>query len=315
VKIGKLFHLTMLVDDLGATEQFFNGVFAPLCIMRSYSAHWHRHAAMYVIGETCIEPMHVLPPEPGGTGTSWYRFMAQHGPRIHNLAFHCDDLAALDKRLGAAGIRTTDGGTGGGTLFAHPKDTPGMVEFYTPAEPGFLTMDPRLRPHWEGFSRDYWPNQHPLRLLRLSHITILVNDVDKACDFYGTVLDGTVLPPQRSRLEGVESRHVLVGEDTVVELAHPIDTGSALGRELATVGEGAIGATFLVRDLDRALAYLQGHPDSGGGQPILETGAHDIVLDRTKTWGVEFRFTDEGLVGDPATRSSRWSPVGPRARC
>ncbi len=299
MKIGKLFHLTMLVDDLGATERFFNGVFSPLCIMRGYSAHWHRHAAVYLIGETSIEPMHVLPPEPGGTATSWYRFMEQHGPRIHNLAFYCDDLAALEERLRAAGVRTTDGGTAGNTLFAHPKDTPGMVEFHTPGDPGFLNMDPRLRPHWEGFARDYWPNQHPLRLLRMSHVTILVDDVEAAAAFYGTVLGGTPLPAQPSRIDGVESRHVLVGDDTVVELARPLDPSSPLGAELAAVGQGAIGATFLVRDLDRALTHLKGHPDAGGGRPVAEVGPHDVVLDRSQTWGVEFRFTDEGLLGDP----------------
>ena len=53
-RIGKLFHLTPLVDDLAPAEYFFNSVFAPLCMMRNYSSHWHRHAAIYIIGETSI---------------------------------------------------------------------------------------------------------------------------------------------------------------------------------------------------------------------------------------------------------------------
>lgn len=299
MKIGKLFHLTMLVEDLAPVERFFNAVFSPMCIMRSYSSHWHRHAAVYVIAETCIEPMHVLPPESGGTATSWYRFMAAHGPRVHNLAFYVDDIPALAERLTAAGVRTTDGGTGGGTLFAHPKDTPGMVEFYTPADPGFLTMDPRLRSAWKPFADDYWPRQHRLGLVRTSHITILVEDLDRAVDFYGGVLDGTNLPAQSSRLDGVTSRYVLVGDDTVVELARPDDMSSPLGRELAQVGEGAVAVTFLVNDLDRASTFLAGHPDAGGGEAIAHVGPHDVVLDRAQTWGLEFRFTDEALVGDP----------------
>ena len=64
-RIGKLFHLTPLVDDLAPAEYFFNSLFSPLCMMRNYAELWHRHAAIYVIGETSIEPMHCLPREPG----------------------------------------------------------------------------------------------------------------------------------------------------------------------------------------------------------------------------------------------------------
>ena len=64
-RIGKLFHLTPLVDDLGDAEYFFNSVFSPLCMMRNYSEHWHRHAAIYIIAETSIEPMHCLGPRAG----------------------------------------------------------------------------------------------------------------------------------------------------------------------------------------------------------------------------------------------------------
>lgn len=293
MKLGKLFHLTMLVDDLAGPELFFNSVFSPLCMMRGYSSHWHRHAAIYIIGETSIEPMHVLPPEPGQVGTSWYRFMDRHGPRIHNLAFYVDDLDELGQRLTAAGIRTTDGG--GGALFAHPKDTPGMVEFHTPSTPGFASMDPRFSTGWQGFRDDYWPRRHGLGLQRTSHVTILVRDVGQATDFYAGVLDGTCLPAQRSRIDGVDSEFVLLGEDTVVELARPRDDSSSLGRELAAVGEGPIGVTFLVADIDQAAAHLE----RAEAAPVAEVSDRDIVLDRSQTWGVEWRFTDEILVDDP----------------
>ena len=43
MRIGKLFHLTPLVDSLPDAEFFFNSLFSPLCMMRNYSSHWHRH--------------------------------------------------------------------------------------------------------------------------------------------------------------------------------------------------------------------------------------------------------------------------------
>ena len=98
-RIGKLFHLTPLVDDLADAEFFFDSVFSPLCIMRNYSPHWHRDAAIYVIAETSIEPMQRYRPRDGEAGTSWFRYLDRFGPHVHNIAFYVDDAPALDRRL------------------------------------------------------------------------------------------------------------------------------------------------------------------------------------------------------------------------
>ena len=45
----------LTLDSIGDAELFFNSVFAPVCMMRGYSEHWHRHGAIYVIAETSIE--------------------------------------------------------------------------------------------------------------------------------------------------------------------------------------------------------------------------------------------------------------------
>ena len=66
-RIGKLFHLTPLVDSFADAEYFFTSLFAPMAIMRNYAEHWHRHGAIYVIADTAIEPMQPLPPRPGGS--------------------------------------------------------------------------------------------------------------------------------------------------------------------------------------------------------------------------------------------------------
>ncbi len=94
-RIGKLFHLTPLVDSIGDAEFFFNSVFSPLCMLRNYSPHWHRHGAVYVIAETTIEPMQPLPPPDGEEGTSWFRYMEKYGPHVHNMAFYVDNAPAL----------------------------------------------------------------------------------------------------------------------------------------------------------------------------------------------------------------------------
>ena len=108
----------------------------------------------------------------------------------------------------------------------------------------------------DAFRRDYWPH-HPLSLERMSHVTLLVHDVDAATAFYRDVLDGVVLPETAATLEGTEASYLLVGEDTVVELARPRDATSELAGELQQVGQGAVAATFKVRDLAAAEEHLR----------------------------------------------------------
>jgi catechol 2,3-dioxygenase-like lactoylglutathione lyase family enzyme len=292
VRIGKLFHLTLLVDDYDGPERFFNGIFSPLCIMRGYSSFWHRDGGIYIIAETSIEPMHVYPPREGEQGTSWYRFMERYGPRVHNLAFYVDDYKELARRLEAAGVRTTMAGTDS-TVFAHPKDTPGMLEFQQPSDSRM--RDPRFTAVWDDFRREFWPNTS-LGLERMSHVTVLVHDLDKATSFFTNVLDATTLDETRATIDASDVRYVLVGDDTVLELSQPLDEGSAAGRELAEVGQGAVGVTFKVRDVPAAESWLQLWE-----APVARVEPTQIVLDRARTWGVEYRFTTEPLAGDPRT--------------
>jgi catechol 2,3-dioxygenase-like lactoylglutathione lyase family enzyme len=292
-RIGKLFHLTPLVDSLADAEYFFNATFSPLCMMRNYSSHWHRHAAIFVIAETSIEPMHCLPPEPGNEATSWFRYADKFGPRVHNMAFYVDDLDDLAQRLEAAGVRITDADSGN-TVFCHPKDTPGMLEFH-PAEGLWEGMDPRLRPEWPAFRDAYWARNHPLGLQRLSHITVVVDDLPAAEKFYVDVLDAVALPDQDATVPGGASRYVLVGEDTVVELLAPGDADSSHARDLARVGPSVTGVTFTVRDVAATAEFLSLRlPEF-----VADISDHAVRLHLAKTWGCEYRFTDRVLTGDP----------------
>jgi catechol 2,3-dioxygenase-like lactoylglutathione lyase family enzyme len=291
-RIGKLFHLTPLVDSLPDAEYFFNTVFSPLCMMRNYSSHWHRHAAIYIIGETSIEPMHCLPPEPGDEATSWYRYAERFGPRVHNMAFYVDDLDDLAERLQAAGVRITDAGSGT-TVFCHPKDTPGMLEFHPASGGSWEQIDPRFRPEWDSFRRGYWAH-HPIGALRMSHITVVTGDLDAAEQLYVDVLDARPLPEQAATVAGATSRHYLVGEDTVVEMMDPSGTESIAARDLARVGPSVTGVTFTVRDLAAAAEWM-GNFET----PIAEVTEAEIRLDVERTWGCEYRFTERVLTGDP----------------
>ncbi len=91
-----------------------------------------------------------------------------------------------------------------------------------------------------------------------------------------------------------DASFVMVGEDTVLELVHPRDSSSIAARELDTVGQCVIGVTFKVRDIEQASEHLTRQT-----APVLTVSEHEIVLDRTRTWNTDYRFTDVGLAGDP----------------
>jgi catechol 2,3-dioxygenase-like lactoylglutathione lyase family enzyme len=239
--------------------------------------------------------MEPLPPPPGEAGTSWFRYMDKHGPHVHNIAFYVENAPALAARLAEAGVRTTDGGTTNSTVFAHPKDTPAMLEFYDPGNPADAILnDPRFSPHWAPLRDDFWPRRHQLGLERLSHITVVVRDLDAARAFYVDVLDSVPLDDQASSVADADASFVRVGEDTVLELVHPRDPSSIAARELDSVGQCVLGVTFKVGDIERASEHLTRQE-----APVLTVSEHEILLDRKRTWNTDYRFTDVGLVGDP----------------
>jgi len=292
VRIGKLFHLTPLVDDLNAAEFFFVGLFSPLCVYRDYSLHWHRDASILTIADTVIEPMQPYPPATGQKGTSWYRYIEKFGPRVHNLAFYVEDAPALAQRLTDAGIAITDGGVPS-NIFTYPRSTAPMLEFYEPGE--HRPTDPRFAPHWPAFCDEFWTNGHPLGLRRLSHVTVVVADHHATARFYVHVLDSVKLPAQSSSVIGAEATFVMIGEDTVVELAQPVANECPIRSDLETVGECVTGATFTVQDIEAVVRRL------GLAQrlPSWTRMARRIDFDRAATWNCQYTLVEDSLVGDP----------------
>ena len=56
-KIGKLFHLTHVVDDLGAVDKWYDDIFAVTRFYRGYEPQAGRDASLIAIGDVVMEPM------------------------------------------------------------------------------------------------------------------------------------------------------------------------------------------------------------------------------------------------------------------
>lgn len=292
--IGKSFHLTLLVDDLGAADAFFSTLFAPHCFYRGYAPlPLHRTASLFAIGDFVIEPMQPHSPDDGEPGTTIYRLLDRFGPCVQNIAFYATDLPSVAARMEARSIRVTDGGQQS-VLFGHPKDFPGLVELMeltAESPPPDALPDPRLRPQ---FDAGYWRHAHGLGIALASHVTVVVRDLDRAVDLWCDVMGGRVLPHDESLMPQARSAYLRVGTDTVVELAEPLDPTCPVADVLERMGEAVCGVTFLVDDLARA----RSHVERVAGPIVDAASPGRFELDRATSFGALIAFTDQRLVGD-----------------
>jgi catechol 2,3-dioxygenase-like lactoylglutathione lyase family enzyme len=291
--IRELFHFMQIVDDFDAAQSFYDSLLNPQTYMpKSWSDFDKRWASLGVVGPDFVleimEPSSVTEDQ----GLPLPKFHKRHGQHWHSFSWYidADDMPALIERLTAYGVRVitpypTEAAVPG-TIFTHPKDTFGQLEIQ--GVKGDQRRDPRFA---EGVTTDRWTNG-PLGLLRASHLTTGVIDLERAQDFYTTCLEATVFHSSSSADR--DSVFVLVGTDTVVELARPHTEDSLLGRDLAVHGELPHSATFSVANLDAAGRHL-----SDMGLSATHREDETITLDPAQSFGAVIAFTTASIPNDP----------------
>ncbi len=179
-------------------------------------------------------------------------------------------------------------GGGYGTIFTHPKDTFGQLQFQT-GPPEVPVPDPRLVPGWSPAATSA---EHPLGLVRASHVTTMVRDLEAAMALYGGPLGGRLVHEAADDV----ARHAffLVGTDTIVDVAQPLREGTRLHDDLARNGELPHSVTFLVRDLDAACRHLE-----QADVPVIEPEATSVLIDPEVSLGAVVRLTSTPVPGDP----------------
>jgi methylmalonyl-CoA epimerase len=91
---------------------------------------------------------------------------------------------------------------------------------------------------------------------RVDHISIVVEDFDRAFDFYANVLGLEVLKVEESELHGVKAAFLRVG-DVMIEIIQPLG-GGPIADFLAKRGPGFHHLAFEVPDLTEALVEVSG---------------------------------------------------------
>jgi catechol 2,3-dioxygenase-like lactoylglutathione lyase family enzyme len=295
--VRELFHLMLMVDDFDPAQQFFDDLFDPVMLFtKSWSDFDKRWASISLIGSDFSFELMEASKKDEDAGSPLPKFARRFGQHLHSLAWYVDqdDMPALVGQLLDDGVRVVrpDGSlyVAGEyaevtpTVFTHGRDTFGQIELQARGD-----RDPRFAPEW---SDDHWRNDHPLGLQRVSHITVLVRDLDRARSLFAGSLGGRVV---HERDDDVDARaYVLVGTHTMVELLQPKDASSDWGRELERNGELPNAVTFLVRDLTAAEQHV-----AKAGARIARRGDGWFTADPSDTFNAVLTFSTQRIPGDP----------------
>ena len=301
MRIGDLFHVVHVVDDLPATEAWYDRVFQPTYMFRRHDSPLDRRtASMMLIADLPAEPMSPHPGPEGEAGTIG-RFHRRFGQRLHSLAWYCDSVAegyerfrSLDVRVsGDGGAVLTEAPVRGG-IYTHPRDTFGLVELMEPRVGGRggapigdslgECYDPRLL---GAHDPTRWADL-PLGIRRTSHLTVLVDDLDRALQVYEVGLDAVPVLETSAPL----SAYLLVGPSTVVRLAEP-RAGSIEATALERDGAMLWSVTLEVGDLDTAEEFLA----------LLDVGTTErdegLSISAVDAAGARYDLVGASVPGDP----------------
>ncbi len=291
--IGRLFHLAHLVDDLDATDRLYDEVFAGERYYHGYERPARRTASLVVVADQCMEPI-APSADAADARTPLGRFKSRFGNRLHSIAWYVDDIESFTGRLLAHGVRLVGltgrpvtEPSGAIAVWTHPADTGALLEFC----PAGFAPDPRLRPDW---TTAKW-RQHPLGIVRTSHVTVLFDDPAAGTRVYGDILGGALLHTDDSN-PAITRMYFAIGADTVIEVAVPGDDSTPEGRDLAEAGNAVHALTFATADLARAIEFLDER-----GVPTSRTSDHDVHLDLPSAHGLNVRLTDRAIPGDDRT--------------
>jgi catechol 2,3-dioxygenase-like lactoylglutathione lyase family enzyme len=298
-EIGTLAQVIHVVDDLDGADRWYRRFFDAERFYHGYSPFEKRDASLIAFDDFVIEPM-TPAKEEGAELFPVGRFHKRFDSHLHSIALNVKGVPELYEHLRSHGVRAVGpGGTDAAdiaenptpSIYTHPKDTHCLLELVDFGPDGHPDS-PRTRPEW---SEARW-RDHPLGLEGTSHITVVVRDVDEATGFFHGVLGCEVVHEDPSTPAGTVSRFLLLGTETLVELAQPLRSDTRAAADLAANGEIVHAVTFSVRDLDQAAAYVA---DQAIG--VVEHGDETLVLDPTDTFGAVVALTTWRLPNDPRT--------------
>ena len=126
LKIRKIEHVAIAVDDIDAALATFRRVFGIEAAEREYVASQQTEAVLLPIGGSSLE---LIAPK-GNEGLA--RFLAKRGPGLHHIAVEVEGIEDALSFLKGIGVPLIDesprlGARGHKVAFLHPKATGGVL--------------------------------------------------------------------------------------------------------------------------------------------------------------------------------------------
>jgi hypothetical protein len=295
--LGTMIHAIHVGEDVATLNAFYEDVFGGLLFMGIDEPNFlppeKRLASLLMIGDLCVETMAPQPPVDPATPVG--KFFTKFGSHWHSIGYQIEDFAGIGAHLQAQGVFL--GKPGGGEMsgfdehvyfYPHPRHVGGVMVECCKVE---MYDDPRLRPEWSSL-RKLWM-AHPLGIDRLGWITIAVTDIEHHLELWQRLFEVIPVHEETNDADGRRSQFVHFG-DILVELAMPIEPGTALADHVAEHGDMIYSATLKVLDLDGAEAHLKSK-----GIAVSRPDAETLVADPLDTHGAPWSFTTRTIPNDP----------------
>jgi methylmalonyl-CoA epimerase len=147
-----------------------------------------------------------------------------------------------------------------------------------------------------------------VRIRRIHHVTVAVRDLDRARETFGVLFGAPSSGASDIAAFGARAAQLPLGGD-MLELATPLDAGSALMRFLERRGEGVYTIALEVDDLDAAVAELAARGVRASRPVEARPGVRSAFVSMTVTHGLSIELVE--LAGAAARDARAPAPPPP----
>jgi hypothetical protein len=283
----KLLHMVQTAEDYStrrALENVFLDVFGAQTYYEARPVEGlDRDETLVLIGELSLIPQSGL-----NLDTEWNRLRASYAGRFAQMAIKIPDVESTEAHFREHGLNP---------VFAHPNfkkiffmtDPKETVNIRFELCAVDMPNDLRLRPEW---SADWWRDQHPLRIEKLSSIVTATDDLATASSFYKDVFELEHLGERDVTEVGARAASFLIGNKKpfVIEVWQPTESGTPLAEYVKNFGGGIYAVNFKVESLKTAADYLRSK-----GLGLAVSSERRVVIDPSETFGTTFMMVDQEL--------------------